>query len=509
MWLIPRALSESFRCAREAADWSEASSSLLAAVLSRSWRWRSRPSPPSTWLKRWKRVGWLQRLSSRTYVSHRPECSEDYGSWLESVSSLLLPASHASPTAPQESVSTPKTSAGSGPPSRIGFARYDPGSSSWRTSPGSPPDPRSLSGWLRSIGLDDKDLSQVYTLRRHWSRSRQEATYVAVARLSDTYPDMRTCLGPWPKAVIGSAESLCELPRREPRNGVSGSSWSEFYPTPSATACGSSQNEGQVPHDRPGRGTPSLSTWALSDAAQDWPTPTSAEKGSATMPRGNPTLKGAALDWPKFPNGENWSTPTASDHRPTKPENPERPGLIRWDAEQLFPHSHPALETGADGPPSSPPGDGTSSPRSPSTKSGNWPTPVADSKGPSSKTGDGAQGGPQLGQVATEWATPTTIDYKNDRGRHRKHSKGGRSLPADLAGWKDAWPTPDREDWEKNTLPGQIKTGKRHLGVRFVAWLQGWLTPSDLRCSSVTELTDSACSETESSRSRPRSRSES
>ncbi len=34
------------------------------------------------------------------------------------------------------------------------------------------------------------------------------------------------------------------------------------YPTPSATRYGSSQNEGEVPHDRPSRGTPSLETWA-------------------------------------------------------------------------------------------------------------------------------------------------------------------------------------------------------------------------------------------------------
>ncbi len=48
------------------------------------------------------------------------------------------------------------------------------------------------------------------------------------------------------------------------------------YPTPSKTPYGSSQNEGQVPHDRPSRGTPSLETWAknwATPAHRDWRSP--------------------------------------------------------------------------------------------------------------------------------------------------------------------------------------------------------------------------------------------
>jgi hypothetical protein len=41
--------------------------------------------------------------------------------------------------------------------------------------------------------------------------------------------------------------------------------WAEGkYPTPSGTPYGTSQNEGEVPHARPSRGTPSLETWASS-----------------------------------------------------------------------------------------------------------------------------------------------------------------------------------------------------------------------------------------------------
>ena len=117
------------------------------------------------------------------------------------------------------------------------------------------------------------------------------------------------------------------LPKRAPHRGVSGSSWLEFYPTPSARSYGSSQNEGQVPHDRPSRGTPSLESgtrsWptprasqrrvmgsvyrngektgslSLPELAERWPTPiaTDVEKGVGTYRRGNPTLKQEAEQW--------------------------------------------------------------------------------------------------------------------------------------------------------------------------------------------------------------------
>lgn len=348
-------------------------------------------------------------------------------------------------------------------------------------------------------------------------------------RLSECLPGSDTWSGRWPKRGIGMGGTVFELPKRALHIAESGSSWSEYYPTPSATPYGSSQNEGQVPYDRPSRGTPSLETWAkgwptptarvhkggaewsnrkrdgdprrasdmtladageawptatvgdsrnsrnstandgrgstgnpgttLSDAATDWPkekdmgrllefwtdqrisearallpgetdndywrrqppiqvlerlgktaewpTPTSAEKGSETMMRGNLTLKGAVT---RFPNGENWSTPTAQDHRATKPGN-ERPGTLREDAQELFPRSLPGLETPPPGAESSRSGDGISCPRS------------------------------------------------------------------------------------------QMTNGKARLNPKFCAWLMGWLT--------ATELTACDSSETESSRSKRPSRSES
>jgi hypothetical protein len=129
-----------------------------------------------------------------------------------------------------------------------------------------------------------------------------------------------------------------ELPKRERRNDANGSSWSEFYPTPSATGYGSSQNEGQIPHDRPSRGTPRLETWA-----------------------------------------KRWPTPCA--RRPSKGDG-NREGQLITEAEAFFLRFHQVLGTGEDGRPSSTADDGTSYQHSLATKSDSWPTPTSmDGKG--------------------------------------------------------------------------------------------------------------------------------
>lgn len=86
----------------------------------------------------------------------------------------------------------------------------------------------------------------------------------------------------WPRA--GSMRRGTAYPRRPsaPLTAATGSSWSRGeYPTPSATPYGSAQNEGTVPHNRPTRGTPSLDTWARKGAS--WPTPTASMSTPADL----------------------------------------------------------------------------------------------------------------------------------------------------------------------------------------------------------------------------------
>ena len=79
----------------------------------------------------------------------------------------------------------------------------------------------------------------------------------------------------WPTCLARDAKSGERVTGRGSRNGrplnevvLIGAYAANLYPTPSSTPYGSSQNEGQVPHERPSAGTPSLETWA-----KYWQTP--------------------------------------------------------------------------------------------------------------------------------------------------------------------------------------------------------------------------------------------
>ena len=67
------------------------------------------------------------------------------------------------------------------------------------------------------------------------------------------------------------------------------------YPTPSATRYGTSQNEGEVPHERPSAGTPSLETWASS--RQDLMTTKSGGESSAPTPTSPQRLNARFVEW--------------------------------------------------------------------------------------------------------------------------------------------------------------------------------------------------------------------
>lgn len=121
----------------------------------------------------------------------------------------------------------------------------------------------------------------------------------------------------WPRAGIMRNGTAYPLPPSAPLTAVTGSSWSRGeYPTPSATEYGSAQNEGQVPHDRPTRGTPSLSTFA-----RQWPTPCASDSDRGTWAgaqerREQGDKRGIRL----CEAVSGWPTPTAMDaHQSGKP----------------------------------------------------------------------------------------------------------------------------------------------------------------------------------------------
>lgn len=107
---------------------STSPSNSLFQKLARSALWRGTSKPPEFWQRAWKRATWLRRLSGLTC-----ETSLAYrgvGAWISS-----LGASHArtSPS-PEAVLGLMDLARGSGASSPGSFARWDPGSYSWRTS---------------------------------------------------------------------------------------------------------------------------------------------------------------------------------------------------------------------------------------------------------------------------------------------------------------------------------------------------------------------------------------
>ena len=281
----------------------------------RSFTWRGKHSPPSTWRKRWQKVDWLKRTSGPQSKALIRSHSKRFAQWLDDLLSSLPLVSLASHTQQPASVNTSTTADGSGQRLTVGFAVFDRASSSWKTSQGS------------------------------------------------LFADLSASQRPWPKRGILLHGTAFELPKRELRTVASGSSWSEFYPTPSAVSYGSSQNEGQVPHDRPSRGTPSLKTWAKSwhwATRANWATPTgSSHKGTGRQ--GIETRQSWLPMQAEHEFFRAWATPVAADSKGGLPKHTKGGRSLRADQMEFFHRFLPDLATGMDGQLSSKPNDGISS----------------------------------------------------------------------------------------------------------------------------------------------------
>jgi len=174
------------------------------------------------------------------------------------------------------------------------------------------------------------------------------------------------------------------------------------WPTPTASLYGTSQNEGQVPHQRPSAGTPSL--WTI---ARRWPTPDAnmGSGGRMTDPE-KVTPTGRDLETGRkrqitlgdaVRRHRRWPTPTAGDSKSSGsrnlPGSKAHPGVSLTD---MALHGN------------------SSTPR-------RWPTPkhrdFKSAAGPAGMKRDN----PDLNVVAAKWPTPTSSEAGNtSRGGDRK-----------------------------------------------------------------------------------------
>ena len=125
MWILPKNLDTSLT----AQDMMESESDLnsLGSTLASLFMWRSKPSQPTTWLRRWKREPWVKELSGRIL---KPSQSKSF----EGVLIFCLGDSLASPSPKPASAEEMKTSDTSSPTSSTESKPYGQLSLSSKTS---------------------------------------------------------------------------------------------------------------------------------------------------------------------------------------------------------------------------------------------------------------------------------------------------------------------------------------------------------------------------------------
>jgi hypothetical protein len=304
--------------------------------------WRGKLSPPHTWRLRFKRVEWLQLLSGAIYASFQARAWKSWSSWCLWDRSRFWPVSPVNPTAAQVSKGTRKMSDGSGQTSHGGLATLDPTSFSLRMCQGS------------------------------------------------LWEDSGKSWRPLPPAGTLRNGTVFERAKRVPRTGASGSFWSEFYPTPTASSYGSSQNEGRVPHDRPSRGIPNLETWARTGS-----TPAAADGEGVDSTRAGRSLRRET---------RHWATPTARDRKGGRPKGRQGGRDLALEAED-------------------------------------WPTPMATSDNRGGAPSELERRTPTLNAVARFWdpTRPDPVILRGSRSSPSGQTLSQRSQPKRRLSWAFVW----------------------------------------------------------------------
>lgn len=266
---------------------------------------------PSSW-RGWKTRPWIVLLSGTTLPPS--EATSCVRSWIESTCSRQ--ASAASHGAPPARDSAPRTSVGSGPRSTASFARWDPGSSSWKTCRPSLFGEDSLSSsetWPRRGSM----LSGVVTalLKRERHTVGSGSSFLDGEFPTPTARDARTdqdrarqgsaSLG----HLVWSGQLTWASPQaRDGKGGFSGHTKSgrdlsndvERWPTPTAGDSRSSGGRNASPNAHPGTSLTDAACYDGGHSRRSRPDPmeTGPESPPNSIPRLNPAFVEWLMGWP-------------------------------------------------------------------------------------------------------------------------------------------------------------------------------------------------------------------
>ena len=181
--------------------------------------WRGKPSRPLTWSKRWKKADWLKRLSGLMCDPLTVEtCAER---WI-----LSLPDSHANHSQRLEALEVQQMTATFGPKFQGSLAKWNPQSSSWKTS---------------QMSLKLRELQSLEKLPKWGMISRGELFALQMpAHLIDVRDSLPSRSVPTPTCM----DTRSGRPRKMVQESLSKGNWrgvalrdyAKMFPTPTATA---------------------------------------------------------------------------------------------------------------------------------------------------------------------------------------------------------------------------------------------------------------------------------
>ena len=278
----------------------------------------------------------------------------------------------------------------SGPIHSESFARWNPDSLSWRTSPDWQPPQDSISRYLKSAG------NSVYLTKTITSRT-QEPSIVVTSRLMDTHT-WDELSGTFPASALVQNGRLSVRQRQEPRTSATGGGlW--HIPTPtSADVYTGNLKSSQQSDD-------SMHSVSLPDFVGRFPTPSTMDHIDRKQMRPSRAATNRKTGYLSEMIG-NWPTPTSTERSGTNPNTGKGEGLSK--TAKMYPTPRAGKTTDED--------------------EESW----------LARHADGKVATPPLALAAKLWATPRVDDSKNN-GSASQQERHGPALNVQI---KQMLPTP-------------------------------------------------------------------
>lgn len=274
MWIIPKNISDTYPSVVVTRE-SEVDSEEFSLMCEKSLMSKSKPSLSPTWLRRWKRIKYIQHLCSRTLKNSHSE------SFVDALTSSVVD-SPASRSQQQASEKEQKTQDTCSPTSLKGSESVDPSSSSLRTSRESSAVRQPMENQFSSMSFGAWR-SWIIEQRQEYSQRVKSVPRIRGSGYSSwPTPTARDVKGPSGRAYKGKPENLADI---ELCNWPTHENWATPNTMDGMAPRSEEALRRQATTTRKGRKSPANLREQVDPKAveiykeENWPTPTVAEGG--------------------------------------------------------------------------------------------------------------------------------------------------------------------------------------------------------------------------------------